>query len=354
MGQLPCTKNDSVPTAELEADDIAVPSVRSSSKVVKQLPNSEINTKHEFGFYDEKQRLEDIISPRDESALNSSQKGRPLKGCESEANLSVEECKGDSMLDSSCEMKEAVPKKQTYNSSYRLVKNEIVHRRLNPQAAPTRLRRSQPRDLQNSERLNLNSRRTGTSIPRFRENVSSSNQGLPHQGNRFGLSSTRSDPREGLQTEMIRPNLFGQLNGSPDFDLLVRLMNNGPLFMNQERGFGGAQNFSFARGFDNDGFFFFSVNLSPQGRQRPAEATKQQIEKAVSQLKGLTSDLEIKKGDTCPICLDQLRTMDDIVEMPCPCKRTFFHRKCAVDTLVKTKKIKCPNCRSWDGMSKDG
>jgi len=127
----------------------------------------------------------------------------------------------------------------------------------------------------------------------------------------------------------------------------VRWVNHNPFF-HIDRIFAGMPGlFGFNRGFDEDGHFFFGVTV-PRQQEGPPKATNEQIEKAVSQLKKLSSDMEIKEDDKCPICLDEFGPNDDIVEMPCPCKRTFFHRQCAVETLEKTKKIKCPNCRKWD------
>jgi len=130
----------------------------------------------------------------------------------------------------------------------------------------------------------------------------------------------------------------------------VRWVNHNPFF-HIDRIFAGMPGlFGFNRGFDEDGHFFFGVTI-PRQQEGSPKATNEQIEKAVSQLKKLSSDMEIKEDDKCPICLDEFSPNDDIVEMPCPCKRTFFHRQCAVETLEKTKKIKCPNCRKWDGDS---
>jgi len=157
--------------------------------------------------------------------------------------------------------------------------------------------------------------------------------------NRPDMNANRSNTQS--------PNLPRQSR----FDRLIRWVNHRPFF-HFDQIFASFP--SMFRGFDENGFFFFSMNpnAAPDTEEEQKEtqraATKEEIEKAISQLTGLSSDLEIKKGDSCPICLEQFKTTDDAVQMPCPCKRTFFHRQCAVKTLEMTKKIKCPNCRRWN------
>jgi len=357
MGQILCSDNDSVPTAEFKIDDIVSSSTASSP------------CNH---YRDAEPSL----------SSHSQTLGSNLLSHNVGFDEPVEEVKIDSMqnrcgtcfLDYGLESEPVVPKRCSFKSTYRLVEDEIDHRRLNPQMPVARnfgrpsSRYSQSKGIHNStERLNRDRLRSDSDTPRSREDQFSSRaprRARPqarYRRSMFGLRGSTSSPRGHSYSGTNEPIGFRMTDNHPNADVFLRYYN---LFTNSDRGFREQPSnfhgferppgFSFNRGFDNDGFFFFTVNLQGAGRQNPAQATKEQIEKAVSQLKGLTSDLEIKKGDTCPICLEQFRTTDDVVEMPCPCKRTFFHRKCAVDTLEKTKKIKCPNCRRWDGNnSKD-
>jgi len=290
------------------------------------------------------------------------------------------------------------------NSTYRLSNSDIKHSTLNPQVGltgqyerpSTRYRQqsvpnsreivnrnslpgppSQYRQTQNLEhsresinRDNLpgpnNARRRATSAHLNRSNSAgparAAQRARPTRNRPEEVSRPRSSSRpaqasedskeepQGLRERWFRMTIEPRISMSqprrqPGF---VRWVNHNPFF-HIDRIFAGMPGlFGFNRGFDDDGHFFFGVNI-PHEQGAPPKASKEQIEKAVSQLKKLSSDMEIKEDDKCPICLDEFSSSDDIVEMPCPCKRTFFHRKCAIQTLQQTKKIKCPNCRKWDG-----
>jgi len=373
MGQqLPCASNHSVPTSELEIDDVVASSSNTSPHVCIQRADSKVKTKAGRNSLDGRLRYEDAEPSANASLSGYSQTlGSNLDGHTRASEYPADDVKVGSMQDSDGgytvnfgpESEAVESRKCSFKTTYRLVKDEIGHRRLNPQVPVSgnfcrpNSRYSQSKGIYNTtERLNRESLRTGMSQAR----VERSSPRAPRQARSqarprgmFGQRNSRNPTRGDSESGTNMPNGFRNMMSGhqPNVGMFVRFSNSNP-FAHNDRFFRGLPGFSFNRGFDNDGFFFFTVNLSPQGRQRPTQATKEQIEKAVSELRGLTSDLEIKKGDTCPICLDQFRTTDDVVEMPCPCKRTFFHRKCAVDTLEKTKKIKCPNCRRWDGHSK--
>jgi len=370
MGQqLACSSNHSVPTSELEIDDVVASSSNTSPHLGTQAADVKTVKKNESNSSDGRIRYDDVEPSANASLSSYSQTlDSNLDRHNRQSEFPMEEMKVGDMHDvhgsHGTESANTVSRKCSL-TSYRLVKDEIGHRRLNPQVPVSgnfcrpSSRYSQSRGIFNStERLNRGSLRIGMphsrverSSPRVRRQVRSN----PEQ--RSGIFGRRSSRNPGpaeddSQSEANLPNGFrvSGVGNQPNVGMFLRFTNTNP-FGHNDRFLRGLPGFSFNRGFDNDGFFFFTVNMAPRGsgRQRPTQATKEQIEKAVSQLRGLTSDLEIKKGDTCPICLEQFRTTDDVVEMPCPCKRTFFHRKCAVDTLEKTKKIKCPNCRRWDG-----
>jgi len=372
MGQLPCLSNNSLPASELEIDFVAS-STDISPRLCAQSADQKVVEETGSNSIDRRILYEDM------GPLANASRSSNLRTFGSTGDVhnwqSVypsEEMKIGRMHDirGSCGTKsETAVSRKCSLTSYRLAKDEIGHRRLNPQVpvcgnfcGPSS-RYSQSKGIFNSrERLNREHLTTGTPQPRVERSSPRAPRQVRFIGQQrsgrgtFGRSSSRYPAlAEGdFQSEANLSNGF-RVSGSgnqPSVGILLRFTNSNPLAQS-DRFLRGLPGFSLNRGFDNDGFFFFTVNISPQGsgRQRPSQATKEQIEKAVSQLKGLCSDLEIKKGDTCPICLDQFRTTDNVVEMPCPCKRTFFHRKCAVDTLEKTKKIKCPNCRRWDGNS---
>jgi len=372
MGQqLPFSSNQSVPTSELEIDDVVSSSSNTSPDLCNQAVESKVMEKAGTSSVDGRIRYKDVEPSANASLSSYSQiLGSNVDEHDRQPEYPAEEMKLGSTHDVGdrygTESGTEVSRKCSL-TSYRLVKDEIGHRRLNPQVPVSRhfcrpcSRYSQSKGIFNStERLNRESLRTGMpqrrvewSSPRAPRQVRSNTQQRRGSGIFGRRSSRNAAPAEGdSQSETNLPNGFRMpsTGNQPNVGMFFRFTNSNP-FAHNEDFLRGLPGFSFNRGFDNDGFFFFTVNISPQGsgRPRPTQATKEQIEKAVSQLKGLASDLEIKKGDTCPICLEQFRTTDDVVEMPCPCKRTFFHRKCAVDTLEKTKKIKCPNCRRWDG-----
>jgi len=372
MGQqLPCSSNHSVPTSELEIDDVVSSSSNTSPGLRNQAAESKVTQKTGTNSVDGRIHYEDVEPSANASLSSYSQIVDSNLGEHGrQPEYPADEMKLGSTHDIDdrygTESGTKVSRKCSL-TSYRLVKDEIGHRRLNPQVPVSSnfcrpcSRYSQSKGIFNStERLNRESLRT--CIPQCRVQRSSPRaprqvRSNTHQRSSSGIFGRRSSripaPAVGDSlSETNLPNVFRMPGAGdhPNLGMFLRFTNSNP-FAHNEHIFRGLPGFSINRGFDNDGFFFFTVNISPQGsgRPRPTQATKEQIEKAVSQLKGLASDLEIKKGDTCPICLEQFRTTDDVVEMPCPCKRTFFHRKCAVDTLEKTKKIKCPNCRRWDG-----
>jgi len=248
----------------------------------------------------------------------------------------------------------------SFKTSYRLTREEINHPSLNLEAKNavyvdhpnTRYRqRNIPHSIETIDRTSLpstpaNEQWTISNIENKGDTSSAYRQAQNIQHSRESVNR-RNLP--GPQSEqVIDPRSVLLFTPVSRF---VRWVNHDPFFHFDQL----FQSISFPvhRGFDEDGFFFFSTNRTdPQNEEKKAqEATKKQIERAVSQLTGLGTDLEIKKGDSCPICLEQFKTTDDVVEMPCPCKRTFFHRQCAIKTLEMTRKIKCPNCRKWDGKS---
>jgi len=265
----------------------------------------------------------------------------------------------------------------SFKTTYSLTNDEIKHRKLNPHSErpSTRYRQSSvpnsretinreglPRPSQYRQTQNLSHSRESVD----RSNLPGANRHLvtsvsqPAQPERNQSSRRATIPlSEPVQQQAPREQVWSfrmpvqpgrGAMGPAQNGRFVRWVNHDPFF-HIDRIFAGMPGlFGFDRGFDDDGHFFFSVNI-PRQREGPPEATNQQIEKAVSQLKEVSSELEIKKDDKCPICLDEFESKDDVVEMPCPCKRTFFHRQCAIQTLEKTKKIKCPNCRKWDGGS---
>jgi len=347
----PCSNDHSVPESEI--DDVVGSSSNTSPHNCNQTADSKVTEKTGSNSLDGKILYEDVGPPTNASLSNSFQTiGSNLDAYNRQPEYPAEEMKESSLQDNrgsdEAESDIAVSRKCSL-TSYRLVKSEIGHRRLNPRAPISGnfcgpcSRYSQSKGLFNSkESLNRESLRTG--MPQSR--VQWSSPRAPRQERSNGQQRSGS----GIFGPRSSGNPAPNVGNPPNVGMFLRFTSPNP-FPNNDRFLRGLPGFIFNRGFDNDGFFFFTVNLSPQGpgRQRPSQASKEQIEKAVSQLKGLGSDLEIKKGDTCPICLEQFRTTDNVVEMPCPCKRTFFHRKCAVDTLEITKKIKCPNCRRWDG-----
>lgn len=300
---------------------------------------------------------------------------------------------------------DAIPRmanQHSFKTTYRLTNDEIEHSTLNPQVPltgqferpSTRYRQqsvpnsreiinraslpgpsspSQYRQSQNLEhsresinRGNLpganNVKRRTTSAQGDRRNSEraardaqqgsrNANRNIPRARGPNGFSrppDASEESKEEPQGRRDRWFRIGRMSRPRAQPQSVRWVNHNPFF-HIDRIFAGMPGlFGFNRGFDEDGHFFFGVNIT-RPQEGPPEATSEQIDKAVSQLKKLSSDMEIKEDDKCPICLDDFSSDDDIVEMPCPCKRTFFHRKCAVETLEKTKKIKCPNCRKWDG-----
>lgn len=258
-----------------------------------------------------------------------------------------------------------LPNKHSFKTSYRLTKEEINHPSLNLEA---RL----PQSNTSYRHTNLSHAREKVDLSGLstREHTESSSsyrqaQSVPHSRTIIDRSSLPSQPAPQETTNLrnapypspnrpdMNANTSNMQSPRPDrptsFRRLIRWVNHRPFF-HFDQIFGSFP--SMFRGFDENGFFFFSMNADTDAQEEqkepPSAATKEEIEKAVSQLTGLSSDLEIKKGDSCPICLEQFKTTDDAVQMPCPCKRTFFHRQCAVKTLEMTKKIKCPNCRRWN------
>jgi len=264
------------------------------------------------------------------------------------------------------------PWRHSFKIAYRLTKEEINQSSLDLEARVPRhpSTRNRTKNISNSRKTaNLSSLpttelkersstyRQAQSVHHTRETIDRSS--LPSQPARQGNedrtnspSPSSNRPSTGFQANVSSNNSTSRspTRSSRVSRLLTRWVNHGPFF-HFDQVFGSFSSL-FNRGFDEDGFFFFSMNNtgSQQDEQKepPRGATKEEIEKAVSQLTGLSSDLEIKKGDSCPICLEQFKTTDNAVEMPCSCKRTFFHRQCAVKTLEMTQKIKCPNCREWD------
>jgi len=270
------------------------------------------------------------------------------------------------IMDLPLDMTPRLPNKHSFKTSYRLTKEEINQPSLNLEA---RLPQSNTSYRHTNisyarEKVDLSglstrehtesssSYRQAQSVPHSRTTIDRSS--LPSQPAPQESAYTRNSPNLSSNQPDMSANRSNTQSPSPDrpnrFNRLIRWVNHRPFF-HFDQIFGSFP--SMFRGFDENGFFFFSMNRSAGTQQEEQKeshraATKEEIEKAVSQLTGLSSDLEIKKGDSCPICLEQFKTTDDAVQMPCPCKRTFFHRQCAVKTLEMTKKIKCPNCRRWN------